>query len=187
MNEQLLLDPFNPDWSSPKYWLNLCQMPIFFLAVCSPIAFLANSWLALAVEDSRNRDFFCGVLIQVVGTFFFLTIFPFFAVLIQVLSYMSTHHSGSVHHSLCVHECHVLRHLFPCFLHPLPWLRPSEGWTTWSPSGPPALLGRPLLLRPGQPLRPPPLLHHQGQLPWRHRSRQGVLDGISKGANSWQC
>ena len=36
-------------------------------AVCSPIAFLANSWLALAVEDSGNRGFFCGMLIQVLS------------------------------------------------------------------------------------------------------------------------
>ena len=35
-----------------------------FSAVCSPLAFLANSWLALDLKDNHRR-FFCGLLIQV--------------------------------------------------------------------------------------------------------------------------
>ena len=88
---------------------------------------------------------------------------------------LPTHHLGSVHYGLCVHDGHALQHIFPCLLRPLPRLRPGEGRTPRSPAGPPALLGRLLLLRLGQPLRPPPNLPHQGQLPRRHRSRQGVL------------
>ena len=99
-----------------------------FSAVCSPIAFLANSWLALPLEDSGSRDFFCGLLIQVTSS-------P------SGLSSFSSFNPGSIHHGLCVHECHGLQHYFPRLLHPLPRLRPGQGWTTRSRTGPPALLG----------------------------------------------
>ena len=101
-----------------KCGINLCfrvkRVCSLFSAVCSPVAFLANSWLALAVEDSDNRGFFCGVLIQV-NSFWISTFHP--------SSLSSTCHSGSVHHCLCVHDGHALQHVFPSFLCPLPRLR----------------------------------------------------------------